>query len=160
VRENIAVAQPDASKDDLEKAARGAGAYELIGRLPHGYETVLGRWFPEGVELSPGEWQRIALARAYLKRANILILDEPTSFMDSWSEADWMQRVRALASGRTAIIITHRFNIARRADIIHVMQDGCIVESGTHDELMRLGGLYSQSPSSLDSTPLPLRANA
>jgi ATP-binding cassette subfamily B protein len=160
VRENIAVAQPDASKDDLEKAARGAGAYELIGRLPHGYETVLGRWFPEGVELSPGEWQRIALARAYLKRANILILDEPTSFMDSWSEADWMQRVRALASGRTAIIITHRFNIARRADIIHVMQDGCIVESGIHDELMRLGGLYSQSPSSLDSTPLPLRANA
>jgi ATP-binding cassette subfamily B protein len=153
VKENIAVGQSNPRFDQVRAAALGAGAHNLISRLPRGYDTVLGRWFPEGVELSAGEWQRIALARAYVREADILILDEPTSFMDSWSEADWMDRVRLLAKGRTAIIITHRFNIARRADVVHVIHEGRVAESGTHDELLRLGGLYAQSPSAQDVAP-------
>jgi ATP-binding cassette, subfamily B, bacterial len=130
---------------DIETAARAAGAHETITRLPRGYDTLLGKGFAHGVELSAGEWQRVALARAFLRRAPIILLDEPTSFMDSWAEADWFERFRMLATGRTAIIITHRFTIAMRADIIHVMDNGRIVESGNHQELLDLGGLYARS---------------
>jgi ATP-binding cassette, subfamily B, bacterial len=133
------------SPEETEAAARRAGAHEFITHLPQGYETPLGKWFANGAELSAGEWQRLALARAFLRRAPIIILDEPTSALDSWAEADWFDRFRALAHGRTAIVITHRFTIARRADIIHVMDEGQIVESGTHDDLLALGGLYAQS---------------
>ena len=136
-------ATPDAAR--IEAAARRAGAHEFITHLPREYDTLLGKWFADGTELSGGEWQRLALARAFLRRAQIMILDEPTSFMDSWAEVDWFDRFRKLADGRTAIIITHRFTIAKRADIIHVMDRGQIVESGNHDELMRQGGLYAQS---------------
>ncbi len=153
VKENIAVGQVTPQLEDLQAAAIGAGVHDLINRLPKGYDTVLGRWFPDGVELSAGEWQRIALARAYVRAANILVLDEPTSFMDSWSEADWMDRVRALANGRTVIIITHRFNIAMRADVVHVLHEGKVAESGTHEELVRLGGLYARSPSARHYAP-------
>jgi ATP-binding cassette subfamily B protein len=94
------------------------------------------------------------LARAYLRRAEIIILDEPTSFIDSWSEADWFQRLRALVQGRTAIVITHRFTIAMRADVIHVMNEGRIVESGSHLDLLARGGLYAQSwASQMQSVP-------
>lgn len=130
--------------DALAAAARAAGADGPIARLPHGYETLLGRWFG-GAELSVGEWQRIALARAFLRRAAILILDEPTSAMDAWAEADWLDRFRTLAAGRTAIIITHRFTTAMRADCIHVMDDGRIIESGSHADLVRAGGRYGES---------------
>ena len=130
---------------EIEAAARAAGAHDLITGLPRGYDTMLGKWFEDGVELSGGEWQRIATARAYLRRSPILLLDEPTSFMDSWTEADWFERFRALAEGRTGIIITHRFTIAMRADIIHVMHNGEIVESGNHYELLAQGGLYARS---------------
>jgi len=133
------------SPDEIEMAARGAGAHAVIARLPYGYNTLLGKWFAEGAELSVGEWQRIALARAFLRRAQLIILDEPTSFMDSWAEADWLGRLRVLANGRTAIVITHRFTTAMQADTIHVMHNGQIVESGSHDELMRHGGLYAES---------------
>ena len=130
---------------DIESAARAAGIHEVLTRLPHGYDTLLGKWFADGVELSGGEWQRIALARAFVRQAPIMILDEPTSFMDSWSEIEWLERFRALAEGRTAIIITHRFTTAMRADLICVMSDGHVVESGSHKDLLANGGLYAQS---------------
>jgi ATP-binding cassette subfamily B protein len=92
-----------------------------------------------------GEWQRIAMARAFRRMAPILVLDEPTSAMDSWAEADWFERLRSLSSGRTGLIITHRFTIAMRADIIHVMDQGRIVESGSHEELLAASGRYAES---------------
>ena len=126
-------------------AAAASGADDVIARLPQGYETVLGTWFEGGIDLSTGEWQRIALARAFLRRAPIVVLDEPTSAMDSWAEADWLARFRTLVAGRTALIITHRFTTAMRADTIHVMDAGCIVESGSHAELLARGGRYASS---------------
>ncbi|HEY9605861.1 MAG TPA: ABC transporter ATP-binding protein [Allocoleopsis sp.] len=96
---------------EIEAAARGAGVHETIMRLPQGYDTLLGKWFPGGAELSGGEWQRLALARSFLRRAQIIILDEPTSAMDPWAEFDWLERFRTLANGRTALVITHRFTL-------------------------------------------------
>lgn len=126
------------------RAGKAAGADELITRLPEGYKTVLGSWFG-GAELSIGEWQRIALARAFLRQAPIMILDEPTSAMDSWAEIEWMSRCRSLMAGRTVLLITHRFTTAMQADIIHVMIAGRIVESGTHQDLLALNGKYADS---------------
>jgi len=145
--ENIALgdwaARPGAAA--VEAAARGAGAHEIVMRLSRKYDTMLGKGFADGAELSGGEWQRIALARAFLRQAPIILLDEPTSFMDSWAEADWLDRFRTLVAGRTAMIVTHRFTTAMRADMIHVMADGQIVESGSHDDLLALGGMYARS---------------
>ena len=121
---------------ELQQAASAAGALRTVQRLPSAYDTLLGRWFG-GVELSVGEWQRVALARAFFRRASLVILDEPTSAMDSWAEADWMARFRSLVDGRTAVVITHRFTTALKADVIHVMDRGQIIESGTHEELAR-----------------------
>jgi ATP-binding cassette, subfamily B, bacterial len=135
--------QPQAA--EIETAARNAGIHELIARLPQKYDTMLGKYFADGAELSGGEWQRIATARAYLRQSPAVILDEPTSFLDSWAENEWFERFRNLAKERTAMVITHRFTIARRADIIHVMQDGEIRESGGHEELLAEGGLYAKS---------------
>ena len=129
----------------VEQAARGAGAHDFIERLPRGYDTLLGRWFAEGTELSGGEWQRVALARAFLRDAPVVVLDEPTSFMDSWAEAEWLRRFRRMVQGRTALLITHRFTTAMQADTIHVMEGGEVVESGTHAELVALGGRYAAS---------------
>jgi ATP-binding cassette subfamily B protein len=159
--ENIGLGDLSAAgPTEIEAAARAAGADEAIGRLPAGYDTLLGKWFAGGSELSVGEWQRVALARAFLRQARVIILDEPTSAMDSWAEADWMDRFRELAAGRTAIIITHRFTTAIRADIIHVMEAGHIVESGSHAELLALGGRYAVSWASqvqeYDRAPDPL----
>lgn len=128
----------------IRDAASFAGIDTMIQTLPYGYETLLGKWFG-GIELSGGEWQKVALARAYLKDAKIVILDEPTSAMDSWAESDWINRFRTMCLGKTALIITHRFSTARHADIIHVMDGGQIVESGTHDELVAYEGLYARS---------------
>jgi ATP-binding cassette subfamily B protein len=130
---------------EIKDAARAAGVDDAISRLARGYDTHLGKWFADGAELSGGEWQKVAMARAFLRQAPIIILDEPTSFMDSWAEADWFDRFRALAQGRAGLIITHRFTIAMRADNIHVMDEGRIVESGSHQELLASGGLYAQS---------------
>jgi len=143
---NIAFGDIDGAPD-LERittAARAAGADAPIGRLPAAYETVLGKWFG-GAELSGGEWQRLALARAFLRDADFVILDEPTSAMDSWAEADWLLRFRQLVAGRTALMITHRFTTALHADMIHVMERGRIVESGSHAELLALKGRYESS---------------
>src|SRR5207247_9530840 len=120
-RHNIAMgdlaAEPDLSR--IEAAARDAGAHTVIAALPKGYDTLLGKWFAEGTELSAGEWQRVALARAYLRQSQIMILDEPTSLMDSWAEAEWFERLRALAQSSTSTLIPSRLTIAMRADIIH-----------------------------------------
>ncbi len=131
-------------QDDIEAAAQAAGAQEVIAKLPQGYETILGKWFGY-TELSVGEWQRVALARAFVRQADLVILDEPTSAMDSWAEAAWMSRFRDLVAGQTALIITHRFTTAIQADIIHVMAGGRIVESGTHAQLVAQGGRYAAS---------------
>ena len=135
----------DRNFENVVSAAQEAGADEVIARLPHGYETQLGRWFADGVELSGGEWQRIALARAVYREAGVVVLDEPTSFLDSWTESEWLRRFRRIVRDRTAIIITHRFTTALRADQIHVMREGRIVESGTHHVLLEANGLYARS---------------
>jgi len=147
VRENILYGdlKLEATEAELKAAIRAAGAEEIVSRLPQKDLTLLGRWFPDGTELSVGEWQRIALARAFLRRAEIIILDEPTSALDPWAEADWLERFRQLAFGRTSIIITHRFTTAMHADMIHVMDRGRIVESGSHQRLIEQNGLYAQS---------------
>jgi len=131
-------------RDEIEMAARGAGADVVVEKLPQGYDTMLGKWFGY-TQLSTGEWQRLALARAFVRQAALVILDEPTSAMDSWAENDWMGRFRTLVNGRTAVIVTHRFTTAMQADIIHVMHEGHIVESGSHAELIRQGGRYANS---------------
>ena len=133
------------SETELVEAISAAGAEEIVARLPQQEQTLLGRWFSGGTELSVGEWQRIALARAFLRRAPIIILDEPTSALDPWAEADWLERFRRLATGRTSIIITHRFTTAMHADVIHVMDRGRIIESGSHQRLLEQRGLYAES---------------
>ncbi len=147
VSENIALGDlaRGPGEAEIRAAARAAGASEAIARLPGNYDTPLGRWFAGGTELSVGEWQRLALARAFFHQAPLILLDEPTSAMDSWAEADWMRRFRRLAQGRTAVIITHRFTTAMQADVIHVMAGGRIVESGSHQQLLAGGGRYAQS---------------
>jgi len=130
---------------EIERAAKAAGAHDIISLLPKGYETLLGKWFVDGTGLSWGEWQRIALARAFLRRSEIMILDEPTSSMDSWAEAEWLDRFRRFVTGRTAMVITHRFTTAMRADVIHVMKEGEIIETGSHKELLALDGFYATS---------------
>lgn len=146
-RENIALSDLPAGMNQraVEAAAQAAGIHDLIARLPSGYETNLGKWLADGAELSGGEWQRVALARAFLRRSPVIALDEPTSFMDSWAENDWLDRLRTLLDGRTALIITHRFTTAMRADLICVMDEGRVVEQGSHAELLARGGLYAQS---------------
>jgi ATP-binding cassette subfamily B protein len=146
VRENIAFGDLEGLSDEnrVRQAAQDAGALEPIERLQDGFEALLGKWFG-GAELSGGEWQRIALARAFFRRASLVILDEPTSSMDSWAEQDWLGRFRTLTAGRTALMITHRFTTAMHADIIHVLDKGRVVESGTHAELVALGGAYATS---------------
>lgn len=126
----------------IRQAASAAAADRPIARLPQQYATVLGHWFG-GTELSGGEWQRLALARAFLRQAPVIILDEPTSALDTWAEADWMTRFRTLTQGRTAIIITHRFTTAMQADRIHVMAEGRIIETGSHTDLLAQNGHYA-----------------
>jgi ATP-binding cassette subfamily B protein len=147
VAQNIGLGdlEADPNPTAIEVAAKGAGIHDKIMSLSQGYNSLLGKWFPGGTDLSGGEWQRLALARAFLRQAQLIILDEPTSAMDPWAEFDWLERFRAMANGRTAIVITHRFTLAMRADMIHVMRAGKIVESGSHDELLAEDGLYAQS---------------
>lgn len=128
----------------IAQAARQAGAERTIENLPQGYETLLGKWFKGGQELSGGQWQKIALARAFLRdKAQLLVLDEPTSAMDANAEEDIFKRFRDLIRDRSALLITHRLSTVKMADRIYVMERGKIVESGTHDRLMALGGTYA-----------------
>lgn len=124
-------------------AAQQSGADEVISRLPQGYDSMLGKWFEGGKELSIGEWQKVALARAFLRDSQILILDEPTSAMDAKAEADLFERFHELTRGRMAILISHRLSTVKMADRIYVIDQGRIVECGTHEELVLHKGTYA-----------------
>jgi ATP-binding cassette subfamily B protein len=125
------------------EAADKGRANEFIETLPERYQTQLGKWFRDGRELSGGQWQKIALSRAFMRtRADILVLDEPTAAMDAQAEAEVFEHFRQLARERITILISHRFSTVRHADRICVLERGRVVELGSHDELMTLGGRY------------------
>jgi ATP-binding cassette, subfamily B, bacterial len=145
-RENIAVGQIEAPArlETLQAAARKSMAAAVIDRLPRNYEQMLGRRFEGGVDLSGGEWQKVALARAYLRNAQLLILDEPTAALDARSEFEVFRRFAELTAGKTALFISHRFSTVRMADRVIVLENGTISEDGSHEQLASLGGRYAE----------------
>ena len=145
-RENLAVGSIAElqNTDLLMDAAHKSQADQVIARLPLGYEQMLGRRFEGGVDLSGGEWQKLALARAYLRDPQLLILDEPTAALDARSEFEVFRRFAELTTGKTALFISHRFSTVRMADRIVVLEEGAIAEEGSHQELVRFGGRYAE----------------
>ncbi len=145
-RENIAVGRIEEINNSqlLQQSAQKSMADDVVGKLPSGYEQMLGRRFDGGVDLSGGEWQKVALARAYLRDAQVLILDEPTSALDARSEYEVFQRFAELTAGKMALFISHRFSTVRMADRIVVLEKGRIAEEGDHDALTQLGGRYAE----------------
>ena len=144
-RENIAVGQIEQENDQagIEVAAHKSLADTVVSKLAGGYDQMLGRRFESGVELSGGEWQKIALARAYLRDAELLILDEPTAALDARSELEVFERFAELTEGKMALFISHRFSTVRMADRIVVLEGGRLIEEGNHDQLMSRGGVYA-----------------
>lgn len=146
-RENIWVGNTNLPPNDqaVIAAARQSGADEVITRLQHGYDTPLGRWFEDnGTDLSVGQWQKVALARAFLRDAQLVILDEPTSALDAKAEYEVFRQFRELLNGRAAVLISHRMSTVKLADQIYVLHQGKLIENGTHDELMQLEGTYAR----------------
>ena len=146
VRENVGFGRIEAMDDQtrIENAVEEAGAGGVIAGLPQGYDTPLGRWFQDGQELSIGQWQKIALARAFMRDADLLILDEPTASLDVRSEYEVFQAFHDLTAGKMAVLISHRFSSVRMADRIVVIEDGRVIENGTHDSLLLAGGRYAE----------------
>jgi ATP-binding cassette subfamily B protein len=144
--ENIAVGRIDARDDRarIEAAAERSLADDVIRTLPAGYDQMIGKRFRSGVDLSGGEWQKIAIARAYMRNAEVLILDEPTAALDARSEFEVFQRFKELSAGKTAVLISHRFSSVRMADRILVLAHGEVDAIGTHAELLRAGGRYAE----------------
>jgi ATP-binding cassette subfamily B protein len=144
--ENIAVGRIDAADDRtrIEEAARRSLADDVIRKLPAGYDQMIGKRFQSGVDLSGGEWQKIAIARAYMRDAQLLILDEPTAALDARAEIEVFQRFKELSEGKTAVLISHRFSSVRMADRILVLVDGEVEAMGTHAELLAQGGRYAE----------------
>lgn len=138
---NIAYGKPNATRAEILRAAELANAHEFIEKMPEGYDTLIGE---RGVTLSGGQRQRIAIARAVIRDTPILILDEPSSGLDAASEKLVFEALDRLMENRTAIVIAHRLSTIRRADVIYVVNDGRIVESGNHEDLLRAGGLYAE----------------
>jgi ATP-binding cassette subfamily B protein len=131
--------------NQIQRAVHKAGADDVVSSLKSGLATPLGRWFAEGVELSGGQWQKIALARAFMREgADILVLDEPTAALDAEAEHAVFERFRELTRGKTSILISHRFPTVRMAERIVVIERGSVIEEGTHDSLVRKGGRYAQ----------------
>jgi ATP-binding cassette subfamily B protein len=143
-REGVVVSEGPLPPESLVSATEKSLAASLLPRLPSGYRQMLGRRFEEGVDLSGGEWQKVALARAYMREAQVLILDEPTAALDARAEYDVFVRFNQLMAGRMAVVISHRFSTVRMADRIIVLRGGEVVEEGTHDELVARGGLYAE----------------
>src|SRR6267378_2330246 len=146
LRENIGVSQVEAMNDEgrIREAAKRSLADSVAERVPKGFDQMLGKRFDNGVELSGGEWQKVALARAYMREAQVLILDEPTAALDARAEYEVFLRFAELTKGRMAVLISHRFSTVRMADRIIVLQGGELVDQGTHEELLARGGLYAE----------------
>jgi ATP-binding cassette subfamily B protein len=144
--ENIALGDVSRAPEysEIERAAARAGADRFIADLPAGYENLLGSEYYRGANISVGQWQRIALARAYYRNSPFIILDEPTASLDPKSEAALFENIRTLFSGRSVLLISHRFGSARSADRVYVLEAGRVIECGDHDELMRLNGRYAE----------------